>query len=623
MSAILLTLFCLGSNKILSEWLTTADQLTVPALVIDLMRDISNWGGWQLSRASFLFPDALTYAILYFFSGDRFLSLVWAQAPMLLIWLYVLYYAVGGGAWTRLERCLWAVTIGLFLPVLLLNFFPELNSYFLKFQFTFASHFSCYVLSMLALILTANSLEKRKSYFFVLLLLVLIAMSNRLVWVFYFIPVIVTSFIFLRKKIWTWFRFALSTSVAIYIGLRIETSLERTSSMPYQISVDALWNRFFLFVNDFFKLSHSIPFLVYFLFCIFVSILGLFYSFKWAKENLSKQQLNARVLVFISASLAICINVGVGFLAWESSGSLRYLDAFLWSPLFLLGFILASRGRVVSSRRVLIGGSCVIIFSTLFVLLSQFKKSIFYSERKNAEELAECVHKQGHFRGLANYWYAKNLQFLSQEKLSLSQISSDSGKDHLLFYWANNLFSYRMKDKSNQGFDFVFVQSLDPQTLKDSFGAPQKEFYCDGQLIWGYNNSESIFAGLIKNGSQLFEKEIKAFNQTEVPVCAFSSFNNSRNCTWTGQKLSLSGLRLSLPSGRYKLSLLGDFESLDKSGDDIFKIYIEDQKEELLSNLVNNNIQFTLQNSATIIPQIEINRSKVTLRALKVERWIQ
>ena len=388
--------------------------------------------------------------------------------------------------------------------------------------------------------------------------------------------------------------------------------------MPYELSFKIYFQHLVSFVNDLGVLSKHLPFLLFLIFAIVVSVLSGFRSFRLERENST-----SRRFLFVALSLGIGINILAAILAWESAASLRYLIAFFWSPMILLGFLVSEKWQKISAQSFLGLSMALLLMASLGMGVRRAQGSLFAEERRNALEIAACTQEKGYFRGLANYWYAKNLRFLSEEKLNLTQINENADKDHLLFYWANNLFSYRLRDENSRGFDFVYGQSLNPQILKEAFGPPHETFICAGQRIYGYNKPDLIFSNLMVNGSQLFEKELQAKNETWIPVCAFPRPTLWENCILTltlDERVSLEGLTLNLPSGTYRLSWQGTLESAGNPQENTLEVNFPELQKRQSVTIEAKTIQFELEASTAVQPQIHLRSSQIRIESLKVER---
>ncbi len=607
-----LVLLVASGNPLLAAWLTGSDQVTIPSLVESLIRSPGNFFGWQLSRASFLFPDAFVYLVFRFISGNRFFALIFSALPTLLIWQFLIYRQLTRNVSDVFLRIIWTLAIGLIGPWTVATLFPQLMDVVFKYQFTFANHFTIYVYAVLFAYLSAEHLFRPQQNGWIVsfgyAFLFLCAMSNRLIWMFYFAPLVVSTLainIIAKKSFQDWkqsTRFLSVNFIVLYLALRFEEFQYRQNEMPYSFTVDKIISRLKMFIDFLYRQFSDPAIFCFFLFCL----ISLLLTVVWICKNTKPFQ--KKYLFLLCLVVGVFINIAAAIFAWEGDGSARYLMALFFTPiLFLANLVPADLWKKGSAKYItyfigvialgILGFQTNKVFATGTVFLKP--------QRGMIEALSTCIYEQGLRRGLANYWFARSLQYMSLEKIWVSHLKPDLVRDqNLFFYWGNDLFSFQQLNDEGQAFDFVIADQLDPHILENSFGSPERKIQCEGRQIWIYPPPNRIFKGLIGPSTEIFERELRVKKKTFIPACIFkTSIETSANCE----------LNLAFDNEDQGHQILYDFSMEFDPGVYLVEIKIQTTDVSILNSL---KLQFRAEQSITVeeIPTGETSQNSYKIK---------
>lgn len=575
----LAAVFIASSNPIVADWITSSDQLTIPAMVAELHARPYEFAGWQLSRSTYLFPDTLSYVISQFIIGNSLLAIPLAALPVLLTWLYLIWKSIHENDSIKpLQALLWTISVGLIIPFALAQSSPDLTQWVLKYYFSFANHFSCLVISIVLLHWSVLSIgnNSRKRLIAISAILVLMSISNRAVWAYYVAPFCVMLLLFLaRGSRINWKQVFLLGGVitsALVIGYLGEASFNRITAMPYEISLASIYRRVPLLFSDIYQYAVAKPAIGLFLLCVLfvysMVLRKLWVDFpRWSRNQLSVLE-DTRFLFDFALVVGGLGNVLAAGIAWEELASARYLMFFFFAPMLLIPRVWIS---LVGMRTQMVSLAFLVTFSAYSVFASDAALDIRVYARKETKDMVACVNSLAGNRGIGGFWIARRLSFLSGGDLRIDQLTPwKTDSRHLLFYWGNNAFSFLRGHPSIDPYDYIIADGLDRAVLDDAFGLPDEKRICGGHEIWSFRDPSHIFPRLFQGNMEPYQRVLMRNSFVTIPAGAFVAAIGSRDGLGRKADLALDspgflvyGGYLSLQPGNYRFTVnyssSGDF----------------------------------------------------------------
>lgn len=526
-----------SSIEAIKEWITNSDQLTVPSLIIDLIRDPKNIYGWQLSRSSFLFPDALSYYLALLIFRDPYSAILAASAPILLLWVYLVFQSTFSfNNASLLLRCLWVSAFGVLLPLVMAQYFESLTQWIFKYFFSFSNHFSCFVVSLILLLWSVRYLRGGSRILLISLAVIvtLMSSSNRASWVYFLLPafflVTLLSLFKLSQYRQRLIKFSIVAPLSVAFGFFIEQSFNRIEAMPYQLSLASYVKRVSVFVRDISTYITNQPVTgIYIGVIVAIYLIATVILFRdcrsWRRGCLTQK--NEEVFLWQASILfGGFVNIPAAIMAWEAIGSARYLMFFFFAPTLLLSLVAHNFNAI---KPILISLvlciTCSLLGLSLYDLY-QNRDAVCISlkdqplKKIKVQKLAQCIKKNGLHHGLANYWLARPLTFISHGELQIDQLVPwrvESG-GNLLFYWGNNAFSFL-----SDHYDFLIVNGLDKSLIRDSFGVPDQIVDCGHYELWVYRDQTKLFQRLMQGHAEIYQRLLLKDKTIEIPAGIFRS----------------------------------------------------------------------------------------------------
>ena len=640
-------LFIFLKSSILVNWSFNSDQLTIPSFIQDIINNQNNYSGWQLSRATFLFPDALIYFFLYTFGFDPVNSVLLSIGFISLIWLYLLFSSFPKSIYIPFsQKCAFTLFFGYWVPVLLTQNFPILATFIFKYLFSFANHFSCFIFSSLCILWTIDYINEKKTQYKLLFIISLISFfltaSNPLVYIYFYTPILVLISLLLvnsdkikQSKLIDVF---LMLTIALSLGYSLSSHLNKQTIMPMHPVKELFHQTHLFFKTLLFFIQENLPILIFFVFLLTTYTLSLFECFKkWSLffyKKLSPRENRDFLLVTIFCITGI-LNFFAAISVWEGIGSIRYLMFFLFSPFILLIHLVANSKLsyyLFFSKITLFSLTLILLIKSLFLQIQASSSIDFLKEEINkATMLNKCIKELHLHRGLAEYWSARKTQFLSYNSIQLAQIPPwELTANNLLFYWGNNAYSFIQNEKDSNIFDFILMDKINNTNkaiLAQTFGKPSRVTYCDKQEIWIYRDKTTIFSGLIEGHSEPYIRQLNTYNHVKIPAIAFRSLTGKRSSfsriayqNSSSPNFLLFGNYIPLKKGIYRFDLeykiKDDSEENKTKSESIFEIVTSSGNEYLASKNItyinddkNRRISLTirLSKNRSVEPRIVYN----------------
>ena len=574
-----ITVFIAQSHPVVSAWITSSDQLTIPAFVGELLERPYELAGWQLPRSTYLFPDALSYLLARWAVGDSLLAIPIATVPILLTWLYLVWDSVRakyGGK--RLLPLLWTVAVGLMVPLVASQYSTPLTQWVLMYYFSFANHFSCLVVSVLLLRWSIVWLDGGPRKFLVAtgLLLTLVAISNRAVWAYYFAPMGATLLWIVANRSRNSPKRPLLLGIvivsAMVAGYWGEASVNRITAMPYEVSLASIGRRVPRLFSDVFQYAVAMPqsalFLIFVLSVYCLAIRKLWVAFSHRLRPQLGVQGDTRFLFDFALVVGGLGNILAAGIAWEVIDSSRYLMFFFFAPMLLVPRIWIVPPKMGT---LVVGLSLLTALSVYSAFASNAALDLRIYAKRQVREMISCVDAIGGGRGIGGYWTARRFTFLSGNELRIDQLTPwKTDAQHLLFYWGNNALSFLRGHPSIDPYTYVVADGLDRSVLENAFGAPDEKLPCGVHEIWRFHDPSHIFPRLFQGNLQPYQRFLARDSFASIPAGIFLAATGSRD--GIGRKADpisdsagflLYGGYLSLPHGNYRFTL--DYTSSDET----------------------------------------------------------
>ena len=181
-----------------------------------------------------------------------------------------------------------------------------------------------------------------------------------------------------------------------------------------------------------------------------------------------------------------------------------------------------------------LGLACCVLWATPASALSNYDS---YA-KKATTNLSKCIQAAGGHKGLAGYWNARQIQFLSNGSIKLAQLAPyKTQPTSLLFYWANNILDYYDQRAPSDNLNYILMNNLDAPTVESAFGKPSSIKLCDGHEIWFFLSLSDITSSLVRNNTIILASNMELYRYLKVP----GSFFSSQKPQYNGLKLVVSG----------------------------------------------------------------------------------
>jgi len=493
--------------------------------------DFNQFKGWQFPRSPFFFPDGLTYYVLHSLKLDYLLYPALAIVPSLLIFIFLGAKIVANFKKVRLHELLFSTVI-IFAVLFLLTTNAGTTDWVAKYFFTAGNHFTYAVYSILALYLFIGNIKENNLIIniFTCLITFLCSLSNK-AYISYLAPSLIAILLishFFKKENRLYYRIIRNNFFlqffAMGVGIYCQSFVNRQPDANISFNFNIVLARSSSEFRDVFSLiktSHEA--------LLFALVLVLIIA--WMVKTLFNERIFTRSENFLESKnlfqlgllFTVLANPVFSAFAWENIDSSRYLMMTFFGPLLLLPKIISN---FVNSRRIKFGIISIGIFSLGLLSLSgalnienQFKKTL-----SPLSEEANCIKENGGLIGLAGYWTAKRLTYLSNTEIKLVQLTPwPTTKENLLFLWGNNANDYMYKYGSRRNVNYVIVNDLEKKTLNLAFGKPSKNVLCGSLEIWFYPSNFSLLSEIGRGRLDIFSDALMSDQRITIPAAVFNT----------------------------------------------------------------------------------------------------
>jgi hypothetical protein len=507
------------------DLLTNADIIQLPTMFLDLKADLGNFWGWQLPEAPYYFPDTLVFLLVNWLIQDSWRSVAvysLVQACLVVFSLSWLYQEIGG---KRRE---------VFLIVLLATALAFTNVYTTIFSrpqgfvspyiYYLASyiHFGTYICSLICLAGSLNYFRtRRKSLLAVVTTMVFLTTTSDLTFAIYFtIPFIITLAIASKARLSSFsiiinrfYCLIFSASLIAYAFNKYFDPLATTAIREIKLSkiilsiktigIDLLQTS----ISEKIFLTCAVLLPLSYLIAITVRL-----SIKYDKANsVASPDFNSldntdrsifQFIVCLYVALAVVVNI-IAVIALGKYTEIAYVRYFMfvyYSPgLIALILVSLSLEKIRHINNVVIAAAVVVTINSFTSIVT--KESLSISQIFSPPDYASCFPLNQPQAGLAEYWQSKPLIAFSQRKIQIATIK-EQGEPYIFnnnHYWYTNSWT---NPGSLPKFQFILMKSLDENAIATRYGKPDSIEACTDSEIWRYNDSQTLYSNLMKDGLQ-------------------------------------------------------------------------------------------------------------------------
>ncbi|MGB8409415.1 MAG: hypothetical protein WCE58_05870, partial [Gallionella sp.] len=485
-----------------------SDALFFPSFFKNIFLEGKHFADWVLPPSSYLFPDALLYAIAYILSKNVFNQILIFAILQSLLFFYLISALLG-----RFIRRSDAISYSALIcsNVILLGLYSA-DPFGLSFidVFHFGSLLSFLMLSILLLKFhsAASVTEKYLAGALAVLLATCSAMSDRLILIQFIAPILLIGIYnsYIGSKSKRVLEFAILLIFGYVLALILgKIFLPEMGSLEYGIGLGSISDKSMMFVNwvrskpVLIQLSLGLlPITLYF------AILSLHQNGSEPRQYVAQRRLFA-LLILVSVALTL-LATGLS----NRDFTPRYLLPFIFLPPVFL-FILLSERKVGILALVLCVSSCLAIFAS-----HRNEKSPvpFYSSYPEFVRCIDALAQRHHVsRGMAQYWDAIPLDVFSDVGLEVVPVIDDGSP--MRFAYNNDDFSgkfaFAVIDNNATGLYKLSRTAIEQRLANRPF-----EYQCYDKTVLIFNNEaitlpkQSALSDLRSSALESFVKNPRA-----------------------------------------------------------------------------------------------------------------
>lgn len=498
--------FCFNHEII--DFSFNSDGLYAVDIAHDILRG-EPLGGWNLSHATYLFPDvffALIALCLVGWSVPK--TMIFTGLLMYLLTMitgYLFIKQIKGMEKTSLIKTVTIVSLAI---LLLLCIFPNYALPLYDGLFRVNSHCAAILISLLALIVSYHIKSSKYKLSFIMFFIALATISDITIFVIilgYLATNIILSYFHKSSKDW-WS--IIVTFAATLTGVIIYKHLPNGVFSQLHYVVIIKWSFLLAFIKWVFSSWLNVIFMLLLLFAsIFISIQGLLKN-EYNSKNFNLATLGpSSLLIILLAS----------FMAGIGDQNQRY---FAFPGIILLymlsALILKLLQRANKKLRALIMSFiiCFIFLSAPFIFAGKLAsyaifplKEIYTSNNLSAEssynvgkEKVFCIRgaakKYPLQDGVAEYWDARQIKFFSNFNYYIAQIAPYVLLNHGYFYWINNKNDFYYRDTKltiPRNYNYIFAKNQDINKWGEVLKHSTDHYTCQNYTVYYYNDPKVLW----------------------------------------------------------------------------------------------------------------------------------
>lgn len=568
-----------------------SDQLTHISLIWDLQRSWHNLSGWQFSRAPYLFPDILTYAVIETVVSSFRWSIFLHACLQVTLFAAVSAHLIRRLSGVSILQAAPLAMAGMAMMVVFHAVYTDIffRTYFLGF---FAgNHFSAFLMGLFASALTLSLSEtplseKPARIRLVVLggLTLLVTLSNPLLLIDYTIPALIGLVVIgvLEPE-----RLRRHAAIAVVLVAAAAMAIVINRWLPRQPSVDTTFAFSLTWLKEaagpLARAAINDPWGIGLLFVPAMVVLGLivpagtlwFVARLWRTRASEDDGRDADLrlclfLVIVAVSSPLIIAAYLTTTLGQAE-NLRYLMPILFYPPILLPLLGAFAVRERARRRPArhpgkrdMGPAAALVAAMLaLVLVSRpLVPNILRWDPPEARALLECRDRLGLRAGLSNYWLSRYLMAGTGWRMQVSQVLDIDPKKG--YYWGNNLFWFdeSLDDPAAPpDYNYVITNRLDEDATIRAFGPPDRREQCGMLTLFIYDRPGLLLDRLVAYSADLPQRAMArgrtvVYDGATLPGTG-RIVGNARQAEEGRDKPGALtyGPYIDLPAGRYRLEI--------------------------------------------------------------------
>jgi hypothetical protein len=513
--ALLLCSLVFNNPEFTREW-TNADSLVLTSFVWDVRNHDYAWSGFHLPRIPSVFPDLVVYFLLDQLLGDY----RWA------IFGYAVAQFVGfifAGAWlirlataARLSQAVGVLALLVTLVISVdLHFSPIVRHFDI---FLLVTHFSAFLLSLVAIGLTTLLIEKWRSWWALLLgLCCFIAFLSDKIFAFDFaFPLAAALLVSILLRLTSAARSTAILSV-VAIGVTCATFVDKYLVRESDIPVEEVWSHAVQFVTQTHRYLSDVPVAatLSFLLPFAVSLVTPFLLVRQGTDqekmlrggrvpDIADQGRAFRRLVFLWVfmifALAALVMLGAAVFV-TAPQSYRYLTVVLFWPIIFSAIAILWFARLEWMPP---HGTLILALAIMATTSSGSLGARAFASWRHP--LAICILENREafqlHAGLSDYWLSRPVTISTNWTIQVDQIDF-AGRP---FVWENDpmwyLRSFSAPEQAPE-YNFIITDRLDIDAIRHRFGEPDRIEPCDRWTIWIYHDAGALWRNLVRGWDPL------------------------------------------------------------------------------------------------------------------------
>ncbi len=498
------------------EYTTSSDQLTIPSIWWDVVE--GSWthlGGWQFSRAPYLFPDLLIYGAAKAILGDIRLAIFAACMLMLLASVVIsglILNRLSGVQPSQGALATLTVLVTLTCAALLGEWAdPDSRAFFRlsMYNYEFCSHYTAFVMALLCAVLAHDYCRDRGvGQILALAVLIMLMTVSNFIFVLYFVvpmTIVLAAAVLLRPDLRAPALHLIAIHLlALALGMALMAQINRQPLPTYKMHVDNV-------TNGLTALLHLMPPgdpIVFAVFWLPLTVLGVYGA--WALRHRHKASGRTGIAGFLVLAVLANLAFAALYIAREDDVLLRYLAMTTTAPLLIvaLGLVRACGARAGHWLALAATVLPAAMYGAGAASSGNLVPTLVRWSPSEAEDLAGCVARYQLKAGLAGYYLARRLMAASGWAVQINQLEPDRP---VLYYWGNNrnwfahdtrhperapeynfVITNRVDYTRTGSFRFVHRDAYDEDAVVQAFGPPDAWVTCGALRVALFTASDGI-----------------------------------------------------------------------------------------------------------------------------------
>jgi len=474
-----------------------SDNIQIPLLFQDVFVIGNRLHDWNWGGHSDLFPDVMLVFSVMGITGDGLLAILVASSLLFaasLVPILILYRQNGG----RNTGSFLALVL-LFYVCLLNNFGIRGGMHFTE-AFTLCTHTGTQIMALVCFVLLQRiglgGLGHCRWVLFVFCFLT--TASDIMFPVIFTIPALITlsvARLLYPRRIRSFIPLVQNILCSTILGVLLAKHIFPVDIVPGTYTRFTLSGALFSLSRLYQACAPSVGghFFVFLGLNFAVVLVAAWLLVRACRNSATKRVPASILMLWLFCALLILCNWGAVILTGDYQGidTSRYVRLVILAPPFLLlGCLHALVNR--SGKITRIAGSVIslaVIGCAFFWLPSP--GSYWNESRELVPVLRSTMQSEEIEAGLADYWYANSMTFLSRGDIKLRAITGDGS----LYHRDNNIKWFTGEKSSSEppGFRLIFMANLDAEKIRQRYGEPSRVIHTSlNKDIWVYPPEQKI-----------------------------------------------------------------------------------------------------------------------------------